>query len=408
MMIALRAVRQAWLGTLLVAAAIGTSGCGIAYQVTLKASEANTRNYQRKTVEYQRQARDLDGQWKGVLAQERSVRSRIDAHAKAVKDEKQLAEQNAALRLRIAETEREIRRQEAALAAAEARREPPAFAELGKRLPESAYAVAVQEAKAYEELKGHYARQLQALSSQPKGSPARRREGEMVRARAVLEVIAEAVALANVPRAALRDPALGQDPASQQALAALADAQDDLLTALQDFALRTGNQQYEDLEARRYIEVDDRVSGLRAAVGDSLAAVLPPGGADTRRRALASRLDALAAIVEMAGDAATRLAIAMKSGTAPAPGAAKDQPPLADRLVQLVAAPAPATGERPESAHRAAASLGRAPWIAAMAAYSQGAAFDPEAYLHMRLQELQRLQAAVGQVIKSYQAARTI
>ncbi|MFB3817114.1 MAG: hypothetical protein ACE147_05565 [Candidatus Methylomirabilales bacterium] len=404
----LRAAQRVWLGAVVLATGLATSGCGIAYQVTLRASEASTRSYQRQTAEYQRQARDLDGQWRGVLATQRVVEARIAAHAKAVKDEQQLAEQNAALRRRIAEAEQEVSRREAAAAAAEAKREPPVFAELGKRLPEAAYAAAVQEATAYEELKGHYARQLQALASQPKGSPARRREGELVRGRAVLEVIADALALANVPRAALRDPAPGDEPASRQALAALAGAQDALLAALQDFALRAGGRrEYGDEEARRYIEVEERIGGLRTAVEDGLAAVVPDG-ADARLT-LASRLEALSAVLEVAGDTATSLAIAMKSGAAPAFGlAAKDQPPLAERLLQLVAAPAPAADERPESAHRAAPGLGRIPRIAAMAAYTQGPAFDPEAYLQMRLQELQRLQAAVGEVIRSYRSARGI
>jgi hypothetical protein len=131
--------------------------------------------------------------------------------------------------------------------------------------------------------------------------------------------------------------------------------------------------------------------------------VLRPAGADARRRALASRLDALAAVLEAAGDAAARLAIAMKAGETPAP--VTDRVSLAERLLQLVAAPAPAAAE-PESAHRAAPGLGRAPWIAAMAAYTQAAAFDPEAYLQMRVQELQRLQAAAGEVLQASRGAR--
>jgi hypothetical protein len=404
----LRAVRRLGLGAALLGAALAASGCGIAYQATLKASEASTRNYQRKTAEYHRQARDLDGQWKGVVAQQSSVQARIAAHAKAVKEEKQLAEQNGALRRRIAEAEQEVSRREAAAAAAEAKREPRAFAELGKRLPEGAYAAAVQESKGYEELKAHYARQLQALSSQPKGSPGRRWEGEVVRGRAVLNVIAEGVALANVPRAALRDPALAHEPDSQQALTALADAQDALLAALQDFTLRVEVGHYEDAEVRRYIEAEARICGLRAAVGDSLFATeVRPGGAEAPRQALASRLEALAAVVEVAGEAATRLAVAMKSAAMGVPvQSAEDQLPLAEPLLQLVASPAPTADERPESAHRAAPGLGRAPWIAAMAAYAQSRAFDPEAYLQMRLHELQRLQAAVREVIASYRTAQ--
>ncbi len=282
--------QHVWLVAAVLAAGMAASGCGIGYQATLRASEANTRHYQQQAVEYQRQARDLNGQWQGIVATQRVVEGRIAAHAKAVKEEKQLAEQNASLRQRIAEAEQEVGRREAMAAVGEAKRDPRPLVELGKHLPESAYAAAVQEATAYAEVRGQYARQLQALLAQPNGSPAKRREGAMVQCRAVLEVIAEALALAKVPRAVLRDPALGEDPASQRALTAVADAQDALLAAIPDFTLRTGNQQYDDLEAHRYIEVDDRVVGLQEAIRDSLPAVRPRDGGDTRLRALAAQL----------------------------------------------------------------------------------------------------------------------
>jgi hypothetical protein len=401
------AARRVWLGVALVAVGMVTSGCGVAYQVTLKTSEASTRSYQQKTAEYQRQAKELDGQWKGIVATQGAVEARIAAHTKAVQEEKQLAEQNAALRRRIAEVEQEIGRREAAAVAAEAKREPRPLGELGKHLPEGAHASAIQEAKAYEELKGQYTRQLQALVSQPNGSPARRREGEMVRARAVLEVIAEAIALANVPRAALRDPGLGEDPGAQWALAVLAEEQDGLLAALQEFALRTGNRAYDEAEASRYRDVDDRVSGLLEFARGSLASVRARGDADTRLRPLVVRLEALVAVGEEAEDAATRLAIAMKGGDAPKPRpAVTGQPALGERLLRLLAEPSAAAGTRNEAAHRAGPGLGRAPWIAAMAAYTQSAAFDAEAYLRMRLEELRRLQGAVGEVLASRARSR--
>jgi hypothetical protein len=406
---AMRRVQRVWLGAAMLVAVLLASGCGIAYQVTLKTSEANTRNYQRKTAEYQRQAKDLDGQWKGVVATQRAVEGRIAAHAKAVKDEKQLAEQNAALRQRIADAEREIGRQEA-LAAEAARVKPEApFSELGARLTDEAQAAAADEARRYEAMASGYARQLRILTSQPKGSAARRREAELVRGRAVLEVIVDAVALADVPRAALRDPRLGDEPASTQGLAALAHAQDALLAALLDFTLLAGGRSdYGEEEARLYREVDDRIPGVRAAVGDSLAALrLHPGGVEARTRPLTSRLQTLFAVVEAADDAATRIAIAMKSGEAPAPApAVKGHAPLGERLLQLIAEPAPAPGERVASAHRAAPSLGRAPWIAALAAYCQAASFDPEAYLQMRQQEVRRLQGVVDKVLQSHRTAR--
>jgi hypothetical protein len=401
-------VQRIWLGAAVLAAMLPASGCGIAYQATLKASEASTRNYQRKTAEYQRQAADLDRQWKGILAQQRSVEARIAAHAKAVKDEKQLAEQNAALRRRIADTEREIGRQEALAAEAARAGRESAFAELGARLTDEGQAAAAAEARRYEAMASEYVRQLAVIRAQPKGSAARRREDELVRGRAVLEVIVEAVALADVPRTALRDSRLGDEPASRQALAGLADAQDALLAALPDFTLRArGQAGYGDEEARRYREVDDRISGLRAAVRESLAALRrAPGDAGARTRPLVSRLEALSTVVEAAGDAATRVAVAMKSGAAPAPASvAKDQVPLAERLLQLIAPPAPAPGERIESPHRAAPSLGRAPWIAALAAYCQAPSFDPEAYLQMRQQELRRLQGVVDKVLQSHRTA---
>lgn len=399
-------VRQVCLWAAVLAAAIATSGCGIAYQVTLKATEASTLNYQRKTVEYRRQAADADREWNGVLAQERSLEARIAAHAKAAKEEKQLAEQNAALQRRIAETEQEIGRREAATAAAaHARRESSAFAELGKRITDEAYAAAVREARAYEELEAKYAGQLKALSSHPKDSPARGRDIEMIRSQAVLDIIAEAVVAASLPRVVLAESAFGDNPASQQAFASLAASEGELLAALQDFTTHGGSQP----DGRRYAQAQYRLAGMRAALtGATAALVVRPDAGHRRVRALAARLDTLSKITDVAGTVAARMNTLMNSpasgtGLPPLGPTAQDAVPLPQHLLQLTAVADDTAGESAQPpARRAAPSLARMQRIAAMAAYSQGAAFDPETYLRMRLEKLRLLKGAVGQVMESY------
>jgi len=217
---------SARLWAFLPAAVIAVSGC------------ATIESYQQAKMEYDRQTRQNKDLVRQYSEEIRKLNDRQMAYEKTLADEARLKEENTSLLQRIATVESALNGQPAA------QQTPPdsAFKELGRIITAQTYELVLKELGDYSNLEDIYNRQLKALSSYQNGSPEYIREAEIIRAQALLDVISEAIVTVNIPREALQESTLADDPKFEQALITLADAQDQMLIALNDFKLQGQDQ----------------------------------------------------------------------------------------------------------------------------------------------------------------------
>lgn len=375
---------SACLWTFLSVAVIAVSGC------------ATMEGYKNDKVEYDRQNHLNNAFVRQYSEDIRALKNRQMAYEKTLADEARLNEENTRLRQRIAAAESELKGRTAA------QQTPPdsAFKELGEIISAQTYELVLKELGDYSNLENLYNRQLKALSSYQNGSPYIRGT-EIIRAQALLDVISEAIVTVNIPREALRKSTPADDPKFEQALITLANAQDQMLIALNDFKL-----QGQDQSNSSYSIAQSSCVNMLAAITDFMdsqnSLPLPED--------FIVRLKALHTVTEVAKILLTTINGLMNSSTSLegrllVAQSLKGYQPIAQQLSYLIAMRDINAVEIGQPTNSAIRFLNRIEWILTMSTYCQRDAFKPETYLQMRLGEIRPLKAAVIEVIESYKLA---
>ncbi len=376
-----------------------TSACPVVFLLLVAlafAGCASVGGYQKAEAQYDRESernRDLAQQYSQEIS---ALNARQAAYRQTLADEARLANENARLQQRIATLQAAPNSAPPAPATAPS----SGFQELGQSITAQTYGVMQQELRDYGRLESLYDGQLKALSSYGTASPEYRKEAEIARAQALLDVVSEALVTVDVPRGVLRASLLVDDSRSEQALTALVDAQDRMIVALNDFKLRGRDQS------------SGSCASAQARCGDLLAAITDVTGSLKRSpsgKDLIARLEALRGITEVAGALLTTTQ-ALLNSPAPPPGrlpvaqSLKAYGPVAQLISSSMAARdisgARMTGQPTSSQIR---FLNRMEWIMTMGSYCQAESFKPESYIQMRLGEVHPLKAAVLEIVDSYE-----
>jgi len=376
---------SACLWAFLPAAIIAFSGCISIYQWTKAEYDRQTQRNNELVSQYSEEIRKLNYQrmpYENTLA-----------------NESRLREENAKLRQRIAAVESALNDQPAGQQA------PPdsAFKELGRTITAQTYEQVVKELDGYNNLENFYNRQLKSLSSYQNGSPEYIREAEIIRAQAFLDVISEAIVTVDIPRELLLESTLADDPNFEQALITLADAQDQMLIALNDFKLQGQGQSNSNCSIAQSscVNVLAALKNLMAACPDN-----SPSAED-----LLMRLKTMYTVTGAAYGLLSKINAFMNSSTSLegqllVVPSLEGYPPIAQLLSYLAAMRANISdaeiGQPTDSAIR---FLNRMEWIMTMSAYCQGDTFKPETYLQIRLDEIRPLKSVVLEVLESYKLA---
>ncbi len=359
---------------------------------------ASVSGYQKARAKYEQQARDNDELARQYSQEIRQLTARRAAYQRALADEARLGRENAALQQRIAT----LRAAGAGRPATSRTAPNSGFRELGRSIGAETCVLIQKELGDYRRLESIHDGQLRILRSMPGGSPEYRKEAEIVRAQAVLDVVAEALLTADVPRAALQAPAPAGDSTFEPALAALAGAQDQLVVALNDLKLRGRDPAGGEFSRAR--------AGCRVLLA-AIAAITDRGPRSGLDRDLLARLDALRGVAEVAGLILTAKD-SLVNAPAPPPGrllvaqSLKGHQPIARLISGLTSArndPGVLGARSPTGSEIRV--LNRIEWIMTMANYCQADAFKPESYLELRLGEVRPLRAAALEIVASYESA---
>ncbi len=357
---------------------------------------ASVSSYQKAEAQYDRQIQQNQQLARQYSREIDTLKARQAAYQRALADEAQLNSQNAALRQRIAALQGATGSRPAAPSTAP----NTALNELGQSISADAYGRLQKELSDCAALEELYERQIRSLSSRQAGSPEYQKEAGLARARALLDVVAEALLTADVARDAQVASLPAGDSHLGDALAALGAAQDRMIVALNDFKLSA--RSLSDSSAARALAA---YKELQAAIADATGCL----GQTPAEKVLARQLSALREITDAAGVfliAGTSLQVSSLSlrGQWMLTLPLKNREPIARTISALVAAPGSgaATGPMTESEIR---RLNRMEWIMTMAAYCQGDSFKPETYLQLRLDEVRPLKAAVLEIVAAYEGS---
>lgn len=363
------------LWALLLAAVILVSGC------------ATIEDYKNDKVKF-----DLQNQRNNDLVRQYSkdiseLEARKMAYEKTLANEARFKDENTRLRLRIATMETELKGRYST------------FKELGEIITAQTYELVLKDMDDYNNLENYYNRQLKALSSYQDGSPEYIMEADIVRALALLDVISEAIVTINIPREALRESTPADDPKLEPALATLANAQNQMIIALNDFKLRGRDQ-----SNSKYSIAQSSCGNMLAVIADFAAS---QDDSSPLAKDLIMRLKTMHTVIKVTNILLTtinnssmplgkRLLVAQSL---------KDYQPIAQQLSYLIPMRdinAVGMGQPTNSAIRIP---NRMEWILTISTYCQGDAFKPETYLQMRLKEIKPLKAAAIEIIESYKLA---
>lgn len=307
------------------------------------------------------------------------------AYENMLKNEVQLNNENTKLRQRIASVETELKERHFK------------FMELGENITPQVYGLILKDMDDFNNLENFYNRQLIALSSYQNGSSEYTITAENIRALALLDIISEAILTVNIPRDALHVSAMADDPKFEQALTALANAQDQMIIALNDFKLRDGDQ-----SNTKYFIAQSSCKNMLASISDFVAS---PEGKSPLAKDLIRQLKTMRTVTKITSilltannDSSTPIAkrrLVVQS--------LKDYQPIAKQLSYLIPTSDINNIGLGQSTNSAIRFLNRMEWIMAMSTYCEGSNFKPETYIQMRLGEIRPLKVSALEIIKSYE-----
>lgn len=385
----MRIYQSVRLWILLFGAAITVSGC------------ATIEGYRNDKVEYDRQARQNENLVRQYSEDIRQLNDQQMAYEKTLADEAKLNDENVRLRRRIATVESKLNDPPAV------QQTPPAsaFKKLGEIIPAQTYELALKEQGYYSRLEDVYNKQLKALSSYQDGSPEHRRETEIIRAQALLDVISEAFLVINIVREALLKSTLVDVPSVESALINLAPAQDHMLAALNYVKLQ-GQDQADSNSSIAHLNCAD----MRATIQDLIRSLNRSLLRDDTYLDLMTWLITMEEVTRTADELLSRKNALMDDRNYPRTSFGSGLPKtflISDQFITknlsfLISCGNYTVENVGQPINSTTHYLKRIQWILSMSTYCQGDAFKPERYLEVRLGEIRPLNAAALEIIKSY------
>jgi hypothetical protein len=372
----------------LLAAVIAVSGC------------ATIEGYKNDEVKF-----DLQNQRNNDLVRQYSkdiseLNARQMAYEESLANEARLKDENTRFRLNMAKAESALNSEQAA----HAQQPAPAFAfkELGRIITTQTYELVLKELDDYSNLENLYNNWLKVLSLFQNGSPEYIREAEIIRAQALLDVISEAIVTANIPREALQESTLADGPNLEQALITLANAQDQMLIALNDSKLRGPYYKSNRSNSIAQSSCVDMLAAITDLMNSQNSVPLPEG--------LIVRLKTMHTVTEVTKILLSTINDLLNSSTSPegrllVAKSLKDYPFLAELLSYLTTMRDINAVNMGQPTNSAIRILNRMEWILTISTYCQGDAFKPDTYLQMRRKEIKPLKAATIEIIESYKLA---
>ncbi len=355
---------------------------------------ASVSSYQKAEAQYDRQSQQNQLLARQYSAEIDALKARQAAYQRKLAEESRLNNENAALRQRIAALQSQAGN---GPRSAQSPAPTAGFRDLGVLIGADTHALLQKEQRDYAALESLYDRQLKALAAAPAASSQYQQEAEKTRIQALLDVITEALLIADVPGGLLRASPPVPDSVPRDALATLAEAQDRFIVALNEFKLH-GWQRSDDSAARALLVWKD----LRAANLDIAVRLGRRPSADDQ----AGRVEALIRITDLALellDLADRIKESPPSGRQRAAQVLGQYQPVPRLVSSLVPAGARGGADQGALTESEIRKLHRMEWIMTMAAYCQGDSFKAETYLQIRLGEVRPLRAAVTEIATAYE-----